>query len=205
MCTKVAEKRIDRNDKKCFKDLPIIFKPKNYDELEFHFQKGFLTYIHNIIKNESIEINCVNINENIILPSNKQLIIRQGNDVKIINTSHIIIHDIATPNVIHKDINFKHQTEIINNYVIQRMPDEFDIGKRDDTQGNFYSLPNDLHRQMDSPKTQKTQNKIFDLKQYILGTIFTSQIVDSIIGALVSVIFIIIIAKIILIIIILLN
>ena len=54
---------------------------------------------------------------------------------------------------------------------------------------------------MDSPKTQETENKIFDLKQYILGTIFTSQIVDSIIGALVSVIFIIIIAKIILIII----
>ena len=200
MCTKVTEIRMDRNEKKCFKDLPILFKPKNYGELEFHFQKGFLTY-NNIIKNESIEINCVNINENIILPSNKQLIIRQGNDVKIINTSHIIIHDIATPNVIHKDINFKHQTEIINNYVIQRMPDEFDIGKRDDTQGNFYLLPNDLHRQMDSPKTQETENKIFDLKQYILGTIFTSQIVDSIIGALVSVIFIIIIAKIILIII----
>ena len=67
MCTKVTEIRMDRNEKKCFKDLPILFKPKNYGELEFHFQKGFLTY-NNIIKNESIEINCVNINENIILP-----------------------------------------------------------------------------------------------------------------------------------------
>ena len=106
---------MDINEKKCFKDLPIIFKPKNYDELEFHFQKGFLTYIHNIIKNESTEINCVNINENIILPSNKILIIRQDNDVQIINTSH---NDIATPFTRISTSSIKHYCLNITNNCI---------------------------------------------------------------------------------------
>jgi hypothetical protein len=123
-----------KNNNNCYKDQPIDFTYKNVN------RSGFLT-TNNIIKDNSKMIDCDQILSNQLLPSLKQILVRNGKESAIHNGEHIIIHDIASSTHSHENLTFDHHIEIFSNYDTHNIVREF--SKEDDIDGKFYSLQND--------------------------------------------------------------
>ena len=147
-----------------------------------HNRTGFLTTT-NMIKDESPKVSCEFIRYNQLLPSNQQMIIRRRETTTIIDTSHLIIHDIAQVNHVHTQINFNHHNEIIANFQPNALKLEFERNKDSSDQERFYSLPNDQHIS-DIQFKSKTSESIAEINNKILDFITTSTIATTIIGSL---------------------
>ena len=118
------------------------------------------------------------------------MIIRRKRKTSVIETSHLIIHDIAQTTHVHSEINFNHHQEIISNYQQNDIKIEFEKTQNIiDDEFRFYSIPYDQHVSEMEVKS-KTNSEITNIKSKVIEYIATSTIVTSIIGGLTTIVII---------------
>jgi hypothetical protein len=195
-CTPI--KRIFTNDdNKCYLSQPILYETISSNQTSFYSESvyskinntGFLT-TNNIIRDDSPIVQCDLIRTNQLTPSNQYMLIRRKQKTTVIETSHLIIHDISQSMHVHTEINFNHHQEIISNYQQETIKLEFEKNQNTiDDEFRFYSIPFDQHVSEMEYKS-KTTETITELKGKVIDYIATSTIVTSIIGGLTTLFFI---------------
>ena len=192
-CTSIGNIYIEQ-DTDCHQNLKIKYEIMSPNRTGFSIypgkilenRTGYLT-TNNIIRDHSPIVQCDLIRTNQLIPSNQQMIIRRQRKTTVMDTSHLIIHDIAQSTHVHAEMNFPHHKEIIMNYQQEDIKIEFQQNQNVmNEEFRFYTIPYDQHVSEMQFKS-KTSEEITDLKSKVVDYIATSTLVTSIIGGLTTI------------------
>ena len=187
ICTPVNQINLIESDR-CFQHQQAWYLTENGQN-----RTGFLTQ-NNFIRDNSPTVNCKLISSSQLLPSNNILLIRNGNEIKIKNTSNLIIHDLSKPYHIHNKLNLMHQNQIISNYQNNEIHMEYDKTRQDDSQTTISSTNDDQHFTEIEYKS-KTVDSINEIEKKVIDLISTSTIIKTITGAFTTLLIVILLFK----------